>query len=262
MALINCPECEKEISDKVKSCPHCGYPMENNQDEAQKVHITAVKLEKMDSHKKKRITVCSIVIVTLIIATIVGIVLNNQRIQNNKKKIAIHIRNEYIDNITNASSLMMDNAADAENLIILTAKVWNNCIFKKNDEETNKYTIDDFSYNSNKTTYKDYEFESDFNNALVKLFKDKDFIDKKDKLINSTVTISDTMKKLQNPTPELTICYDSITELFTTYQNIIELATNPSGSYQTYTNSKSEKIEKFISVHKKLSTQIPEKTEP
>ena len=28
MALINCPECSKEISDKVKSCPHCGYPME------------------------------------------------------------------------------------------------------------------------------------------------------------------------------------------------------------------------------------------
>jgi len=30
MALINCPECKKEISDKVKSCPHCGYPLEIN----------------------------------------------------------------------------------------------------------------------------------------------------------------------------------------------------------------------------------------
>lgn len=27
MALIKCPECEKEISDKVKSCPQCGYPI-------------------------------------------------------------------------------------------------------------------------------------------------------------------------------------------------------------------------------------------
>lgn len=25
MALINCPECNKEISDKAKVCPHCGY---------------------------------------------------------------------------------------------------------------------------------------------------------------------------------------------------------------------------------------------
>ena len=27
MALIKCPECGKEISDKAASCPHCGNPM-------------------------------------------------------------------------------------------------------------------------------------------------------------------------------------------------------------------------------------------
>lgn len=27
MALINCPECDKEISDKTSCCPHCGYPV-------------------------------------------------------------------------------------------------------------------------------------------------------------------------------------------------------------------------------------------
>ena len=27
MALIKCPECGKEISDKAKSCPKCGYPI-------------------------------------------------------------------------------------------------------------------------------------------------------------------------------------------------------------------------------------------
>lgn len=30
MALINCPECNKEISDKAKSCPHCGCPINTN----------------------------------------------------------------------------------------------------------------------------------------------------------------------------------------------------------------------------------------
>ncbi|QXA08189.1 zinc ribbon domain-containing protein [Acinetobacter pittii] len=29
MALISCPECKKEISDQAKSCPHCGFPIEN-----------------------------------------------------------------------------------------------------------------------------------------------------------------------------------------------------------------------------------------
>lgn len=27
MALIRCPECELQVSDKALSCPHCGYPM-------------------------------------------------------------------------------------------------------------------------------------------------------------------------------------------------------------------------------------------
>ena len=25
--LIQCPECELQVSDKASSCPHCGYPM-------------------------------------------------------------------------------------------------------------------------------------------------------------------------------------------------------------------------------------------
>lgn len=27
MALVNCPECQKEISDSARKCPHCGYPL-------------------------------------------------------------------------------------------------------------------------------------------------------------------------------------------------------------------------------------------
>lgn len=30
MALIKCPECELQVSDKALSCPHCGYPMQTN----------------------------------------------------------------------------------------------------------------------------------------------------------------------------------------------------------------------------------------
>jgi zinc ribbon protein len=26
MAIIQCPECSKEISDSAFTCPHCGYP--------------------------------------------------------------------------------------------------------------------------------------------------------------------------------------------------------------------------------------------
>ena len=29
MALIKCPECGQDISDKVEICIHCGYPLPN-----------------------------------------------------------------------------------------------------------------------------------------------------------------------------------------------------------------------------------------
>lgn len=34
MALIGCPECENEISDKCTSCPKCGYPINSTAPEA------------------------------------------------------------------------------------------------------------------------------------------------------------------------------------------------------------------------------------
>lgn len=30
MAMINCPECGKNISEKAFSCPNCGYPLNEN----------------------------------------------------------------------------------------------------------------------------------------------------------------------------------------------------------------------------------------
>lgn len=27
MALVRCPECERQVSDRAYTCPHCGYPV-------------------------------------------------------------------------------------------------------------------------------------------------------------------------------------------------------------------------------------------
>lgn len=36
MALINCPECDKRISDQAENCPSCGHPINPNQPVKQK----------------------------------------------------------------------------------------------------------------------------------------------------------------------------------------------------------------------------------
>lgn len=38
MALINCPDCNHSVSSIAKTCPNCGYPMENSKVIATAVH--------------------------------------------------------------------------------------------------------------------------------------------------------------------------------------------------------------------------------
>ena len=48
MAIISCPECKNEISDKAKSCPHCGFPLKSektkdNEETTQTIQLTKKK---------------------------------------------------------------------------------------------------------------------------------------------------------------------------------------------------------------------------
>lgn len=46
MALITCPECEKEISDKSKQCIHCGYPLDYNSRSFELYNMVLKKINK------------------------------------------------------------------------------------------------------------------------------------------------------------------------------------------------------------------------
>ena len=56
MALINCPECGKEISDKAKDCIHCGYPLDSVKSESISV---LTKNTDEDSDKTVHINTCT-----------------------------------------------------------------------------------------------------------------------------------------------------------------------------------------------------------
>lgn len=48
MALIYCPECKKQISNKAATCPNCGYPLNETLIDNTKYNIilTDVKLKR------------------------------------------------------------------------------------------------------------------------------------------------------------------------------------------------------------------------
>ena len=83
MALINCPECNKEVSDSAAACPHCGYDisehlrkMEEQQQRAKYLveQAAAIMLKdekranrkKMSTKKKVAVAVCSALILAAV----------------------------------------------------------------------------------------------------------------------------------------------------------------------------------------------------
>lgn len=72
MALINCPECNKEISDKATVCPNCGYPLPVKEDTFTKQIAVRPKTTQDTEREKKVITRWVYGIILLIGLIIVG----------------------------------------------------------------------------------------------------------------------------------------------------------------------------------------------
>lgn len=51
MALITCPECHGQVSDKAAACPHCGYPLEKAEQETKQLvsELTGILKAKIDT---------------------------------------------------------------------------------------------------------------------------------------------------------------------------------------------------------------------
>lgn len=65
MALIECKECKKEISDKATSCPHCGIALETPEKEYESELMKAYedqKVEKKESNKWTKIIILAVFI--------------------------------------------------------------------------------------------------------------------------------------------------------------------------------------------------------
>lgn len=60
MALINCPECNKEVSDKAENCIHCGYPL--------KAHLGIKKTANKTNYIKYIIAIGILMLVCIVIA--------------------------------------------------------------------------------------------------------------------------------------------------------------------------------------------------
>jgi len=77
MALINCPECKREISSMAISCPHCGIPMSSVQD-TKTTGESITTIQETSKRLKKQIIYSIIAILISIPLFIVAVSDNNR----------------------------------------------------------------------------------------------------------------------------------------------------------------------------------------
>ena len=88
MALIKCPECGKEVSDKAKSCIHCGYP----------INVSKIKTndEIIEQTKQKKKIGLIVFIILIILGIGIGVFSYNYSISGKKEaNQAIEILKDY-----------------------------------------------------------------------------------------------------------------------------------------------------------------------
>lgn len=279
MAMIQCPECGKEISDKAKKCiycgkilieeqpeiikcsecgavlsstdtecPNCGCPVEKKTEEVtkpQQVEVAGVKMTK----KTKGIIAAVVIILILCVAGGVG-----YKMYSDRKAAQEYIEsyNTYIDNLKSIQIYMLIGGSDAESLCNLTLRVWGNSIYEKKDSETDKFTRKDNGEGA---------FYDDFNDALLQMYLDDDVSETRKSIEDNQETVKKLIKDLQTVPEGLDKCYDTVSDLYDAYNTLTELAVNPSGNYNGYSSNKSTVVSNFMSAYERLDNQIPNKKE-
>ena len=128
MALIKCPECGKEISDKAASCPNCGYPInaatihtENGDDEIFLDEYKDDKIEDTNSNTSSRLSkfidiiigshiwiplVCVVIIVFIILILVFS--------RNRQQKNIQYSNNNNVNTILQSSTHDISTTEDIE----------------------------------------------------------------------------------------------------------------------------------------------------
>ena len=241
-----CPDCGAELEEGMETCPKCGCPIENiveTEKAPQQVEVTGVKITKKS---KKIIEIATIAIIVAAIITVLGV-------QTHKKNVAAKAAaesqkqsEEYGTNLNMAAYSMLSGASDAETCGNLIKQVWYNAIYEKSDSKTDKYTKP-----------KGY-YVSDFNDALQNLFSDSSFSSQIADINENKDTVNSLMKKLKNPPEEYKDAYESLSKLYDAYISLTNLATDPTGSLQTYSQNFNDADSETLNCYNALKMYLEE----
>lgn len=241
-----CPDCGTELEEGMDICPKCGCPIENiieTEKTPQQVEVTGVKITKKS---KKIIVIAIIAVIVAAIVTAVGVQTHKKNVAEKAKAEAQKQSEKYGTNLNMAAYSMLSGASDAETCGNLIKQVWYNAIYEKSDSKTDKYTKP-----------KGY-YVSDFNDALQNLFSDSSFSGQIADINDNKDTVNSLMKKLKNPPEEYKDAYESLSKLYDAYISLTNLATDPTGSLQTYSQNFNDADNETLNCYNALKMYLEE----
>lgn len=241
-----CPDCGAEFEEGLDTCPKCGCPIENiveTEKAPQQVEVTGVKITKQS---KKIIVIATIAVIVAVIITAIGVRTHKKNVAEKVKAEAQKQSEEYSTNLSVAAYSMLSGAIKAETCGNMIKQVWYNAIYKESNSKTDKYTKPNGYY------------VSDFNDALQTLFSDNSFSSQIADINNNKDTVNSLMKKLKTPPEEYKDAYESLSKLYDAYISLTNLATDPTGNLQTYSQNFNDADNETLNCYNALKMYLEE----
>ena len=204
MALVNCPECGKDVSDKAITCPNCGNPFNN---------VAKIpNVETQNNTSKKKIIQVG-VIIAVIIAIIIGINAYNKTQAklpvNQMKNLAQIVADEYLNTYVSE----IEYGTIKSNAKYMDSYVW--YMLGKDDNSTpnNQYTYEYYVETSDggielTVRLDNWDIYAPISTGIIYLSNDFDLYDsvhiyKTDESFNECKkSTSDYIKKIINEEPD------------------------------------------------------------
>lgn len=152
--------------------------------------------------------------------------------------------NSYYVNMNATVNTMLDGAVKAENTGNLIVSVWSNAINRKNDEETDKYTL-----NNGK-------FVDDFNEALDKLFTDEEFDKNISDIRSNQSKVITMMRRLENPPKKYEEAYSDLKDYYDEYRKLTRVIVNHTGSLNSFSEEFGEYDESSADAYDKMKLYL------
>lgn len=241
---IVCEECGAELTPDMEVCPNCGCPIEKGETEsAEKVSpdVQAVEVRKINIQVDESGKKKAKKFVVIAILAVVAVVAAFFGYRAYQNQKLEEAKQQYQSDLKRASSSMLTGASMAETAGGLIHDVWYDTIYENDRASTRKYT--------KRTTYSFYD---DFNTSLTLLMLDEDFSKSLDGIKENQDAVRQYMKDLKNPPEGYEDAYDDLKTLYDWYTKMTELAINPSGNLNSYTSSYNEADQEFANAYKTM----------